>query len=525
MNNFFAKANQSSGQEKRRAVFAGTWYEADPSKLRSQLERYIDSAEKRMEKQPSDPALQANQVIEGPVLAVVAPHAGYAFSGETAAFSYEAAAKSRKVKRVFLLGPSHYVGFAGVALPAEHTFATPLGDLAVDTEVIEHLKSYPGFTVMPEVHRKEHSLEMQLPFIRKAFGDVKIVPLLVGSMHDADDIQMTAQMLRRYLRHDDLVVVSSDFTHYGPRYQYVPFKNNIRENVKKLDAEAFKWLNAVDLEQFLAFRDRTQDTICGFYPCAILLALLPAHAHATLLNYRTSQDTAGEDESNSVSYLAVAFSSKDDPSGWTPEPEEALELTEKDKAALLEIARRSLQSFVRDHKQIGVDDVKELVTPVMKRKTGVFVTLYKMKKSVDHSAIPARADKDLRGCIGYIFPVKSLVQAVIDNAIGSASRDYRFEKVTANEMDDLLIDINVLTPPKRVDSYDKIRIGTDGVLMYKQGRQSVFLPSVATEFGWNLQETLSQLSVKAGLSADAWKQGAHFDTFQSISFEEHKSPR
>ncbi len=257
--------------------------------------------------------------------------------GETAAFSYEAAAKSRKVKRVFLLGLSHYVGFAGVALPAEQTFATPLGDLEVDTEVIEHLKSYPGFAVMPEVHRREHSLEMQLPFIKEAFGDVKIVPLLVGSMHDAEDIQLTAQMLRRYLRSDDLVVVSSDFTHFGPRYQYVPFKNNIRENVKKLDAEAFKCLNAVSLEQFLDFRDRTQDTICGFYPCAILLSLLPAHAHATLLNYRTSQDTAGEDESNSVSYLAVAFSSKADSTGWTAEREEALELTEQDKSALLKI--------------------------------------------------------------------------------------------------------------------------------------------------------------------------------------------
>ncbi len=181
---------------------------------------------------------------------------------------------------------------------------------------------------------------------------------------------------------------------------------------------------------------------------------------------------------------------------------------------------------MRDHKQLRLDEVKDLVTPVMKRQMGAFVTLYKMKKSVDHSAaIVSRADKDLRGCIGYIFPVKSLVQAVIENAIGSASRDYRFEKVKANELDNLLIDINVLTPPKRVDSYDKIRIGTDGVLMYKQGRQSVFLPSVATEFGWDLDQTLSQLSLKAGLSADAWKQGAHFDTFQSISFEEHKPNR
>jgi AmmeMemoRadiSam system protein A len=150
---------------------------------------------------------------------------------------------------------------------------------------------------------------------------------------------------------------------------------------------------------------------------------------------------------------------------------------------------------------------------------GVFVTLYKVptatKGHID------RAHKDLRGCIGYIWPVKSLFDSVVDNAIGACSRDPRFVPVTKSELAGLQIDINVLTPPKRVGSYKDIVVGTDGVIMYKDGRQAVFLPSVATEFGWDLNELLSQLAIKAGCAADAWKQpDAKFDVFQSQSFVE-----
>lgn len=322
MNNFFSEANLSNGQDRRQAAFAGTWYESDPNRLRSQIKRFRVAAEEALEREPSDTSLSPSKPIEGAVLAVVAPHAGYIFSGQTAAFSFESAAKSRNVKRVFLLGPSHYASFSGIALPTEKVFATPLGDLLVDSEVVEQLKMYPGFAQIPDVHKSEHALEMQLPFIKEAFSNVTIVPMLVGAMQDLGDIMRTAHMLRRYIKPDDLIVVSSDFTHYGPRYRYLPFHRNIRENVRKIDKEAFDCLKHANLADFLAFREKTNDTICGFYPCAILLATLPDGSHGTLLNYRTSQDTAPEDQSNSVSYLSIAFSSATSPSGWSPEEEE-----------------------------------------------------------------------------------------------------------------------------------------------------------------------------------------------------------
>jgi AmmeMemoRadiSam system protein B/AmmeMemoRadiSam system protein A len=519
MSNFFSKASLYGNQDKRKAAFAGTWYEADPSRLKSQLDKFLHTAEAVLKKAPADPLFGSNRELAGSVMAIVAPHAGYMFSGQTAAFAYESAAAAHKVKRVFLLGPSHYVGFRGAALPAEKSFATPLGDLQVDRQVIDDLHhTYPGFELMPEVHRREHSLEMQLPFIKESFGNVKIIPIIVGIIGDESEIQLMGQILRRYIQPDDLVVVSSDFTHYGPRYQYEPFHSNIRENVKKLDEEAFECFNQLDVHKFLAFRDRTQDTICGFYPCALLLAMLPPNTRATLLKYGTSRDTITEDDKNSVSYLAIAFSNPEHEAGWPPHREPELAISEQERKALLKIARRALEAYVQERTEIAVSTVASDVTPVMKKPMGVFVTLYKRGKNI--VANMKSSDKELRGCVGYIFPIKPMVQALIDNTVGAASRDPRFKNVTADELQDLRIDINVLTPPHRVKSYKDIVIGRDGIVLYKNGHQAVFLPSVATEYGWDLEQTLSQLAIKAGCAADAWKADAQFDVFQSLSFEE-----
>jgi AmmeMemoRadiSam system protein A len=132
----------------------------------------------------------------------------------------------------------------------------------------------------------------------------------------------------------------------------------------------------------------------------------------------------------------------------------------------------------------------------------------------------AEEGRELRGCIGHIWPVRSLVDAVVENATGAAMRDYRFLPVTSDELGDLQIEISVLSPLKRIDSYDEIVIGRDGVVLYGSGSQAVFLPHVAEQFGWTLEQMLTQLSLKAGLGESAWKQGAKFDIFQAESFEE-----
>jgi AmmeMemoRadiSam system protein B/AmmeMemoRadiSam system protein A len=515
MNNFISKAGLNFSQ-KRQASFAGTWYEADSTKLRAQICSFLANAQAAMLKKPIEPGFNHNFEPGSPVLAIVSPHAGYMFSGSTAAFAYEQA-KRQKPKRIFLMGPSHYVGFDGAVLPTETLFATPLGDLSVDKDVVEELSDFPLFRKSSQVHTREHSLEMQLPFIRETFGDVKIVPIIIGSLPDEMDVQLMGQILRRYLRSGDLIVVSSDFTHYGPRYEYEPFLSDWKENVRKLDSEAFEHLSRRDLTGFVDFKERTGDTICGFYPCAVLAALLPEDCHGSLLRYGSSQDALVEDDNNSVSYLALAFSSASK-RGWEEVPEIASEepLSETDKTNLLKLARLTLEQTVKTGVPPSQDETRFAVSDLTSKKMGAFVTLYRIDPLEP-------AHKELRGCIGYIWPVKPLFQTVMDNTIGSSSRDYRFQPVLESELKDLEIDINVLTAPRRIKNYNQIVVGRDGVVMYKDGRQSVFLPSVAVEFGWDLPELLTQLSLKAGLAGDAWKHGARFDVFQSQSISEARA--
>ena len=516
MNNFISRTGLNFSQ-KRQAAFAGTWYESDPKKLRPQLVSYLSKAKETLQSKPIEPGFSSNFEPCAPILAIVSPHAGYMFSGQTAAFAYEQA-KQQKPKRIFLLGPSHYVGFDGAVLPTETIFATPLGDLVVDKDVVEELSDFPLFRQSSQVHRSEHSLEMQLPFIREAFGDVKIVPIIVGTLADEMDVQLMGQILRRYLRPDDLIVVSSDFTHFGPRYDYQPFHSDLKNNVRKLDAEAFEHLSKRDLRGFLEFKKRTNDTICGFYPCAVLASMLPDDSFGSLLRYGTSQDAIVEDDRNSVSYLALAFSNAAK-QGWHDSDENGSEssLSDSDKETLLKAARLTLEQSVRNGQRPAENESQFAVSDFLKKHSGAFVTLYKIDPLEPNH-------KELRGCIGYIWPVKPLIQTIIDNTIGAASRDYRFQPVMQSELQDIEIDINVLTAPRRVGSYRDIVVGRDGVVMYKDGKQSVFLPSVATEFGWDLSELLTQLSLKAGLPGDAWKQNARFDVFQSQSMSERNLP-
>ncbi len=406
-------------------------------------------------------------------------------------------------------------------MPVEKIFATPLGDLNVDRALIDELADFPLFAVLPEVHRHEHSLEMQLPFVKQAFPEASIVPIIVGMLQDELEICLVAQVLRRYVGEHDLIIVSSDFTHYGPRYEYVPFVRDIAANIRSLDAEAFKSLADSNLNAFIDFRERTHDTICGFYPCSVLLAMLPPGTHGTLLNYRTSRDSFVEDETNSVSYMAVIFSKVGDASSsWRSETKTEYSttgLSESTKQTLLNLARQTMTEYVLSGSQQKLD-LRAAVDDQLASARGVFVTLY------SHTAGPGRATrpdgKELRGCIGYIWPIKPLAQAVADNVIGACARDPRFPPVSEEELSRIQIDINVLSPLQRVSSYRNIDVGRHGVVMYKSGHQAVFLPSVATEFGWSLEEMLSQLSIKAGCGHDGWRHGARFDVFESESFAE-----
>jgi AmmeMemoRadiSam system protein B/AmmeMemoRadiSam system protein A len=523
MTKSFGETNYSL-EGKRPPHFAGVWYEANPEQLNTQLSEYLKNADNEMAVHPVEQTFADNQPCTQNIVAAIVPHAAYYYSGQTAAFAYEKL-NGIRVDRIFLLGPSHYTAFRGCALPTDSVFATPLGDLQVDQEVIKELCHFPSFKQMPEVHSQEHSLELQLPLIRKIFGDVKIVPITVGNLSDESEIRQVGRILKRYIHNGDLVIVSSDFTHYGPRYDFQPFKDNIPQNIRKLDEDAFKCLGQPDLKAFLDFHDRTHDTICGFYPCAVLLSILPTQAHASLLSYHTSRELLDDPDNNSVSYMAIVFSCPESSEGWGTAAEVAGESAEALSAAdgkkLLEIARLALRShFLPPAKP---PEFSKLLSPhqqtIFSQQRGVFVTLFKHHVG-DNPPSERKDGKNLRGCIGYIWPVKSLLESVCDNVVSAATRDHRFDPVSADELKDLEIEVSVLTPPHGVKSWQDIKLGQDGIVMHKHGLQAVFLPSVASEFGWDLPETLTQLSIKAGCGPDGWKKDTVFDVFQVQSFEE-----
>jgi AmmeMemoRadiSam system protein B/AmmeMemoRadiSam system protein A len=505
----------------RHAQYAGTWYEGNSDKLKAQLDGFLSAANHDM------PAPHA--VAPKELLAIISPHAGYSFSGKTAAYGYEAA-RTAAVKRVFVLGPSHHVALHGVALPTAQVFETPLGNLSVDNSVISELKDYPLFSFEPDVHKVEHSLEMQLPFVRESFGDVKIVPLIVGALKDESEIRLVAEILKGFIGKGDLIIVSSDFTHYGPRYGYTPFPSYSHEKIEALDKEAFQHLSTADLQGFINFHARTEDTICGLYPCAVLCAMLPEDARGDLLKYATSQDVLADDKENSVSYLAISFKG----TSWPEHPsqrlpaEQVINLSAEDRQTLLVIARRALETWVKEKRVLDPRAEKDLkISAAIAKCFGAFVTLYKTTGEEPRHDMPRlhleQTQRELRGCIGNIWPVKPLYQTVVDNAIASSSKDFRFDAVRPDELSQIEIEISVLTPPRRAKSADEIVIGTDGVILAKSGHQAVFLPQVATEFGWDRDETLRQLCVKAGLKENDWQEGAKFDLFQSISIEETHS--
>ena len=255
----------------------------------------------------------------------------------------------------------------------------------------------------------------------------------------------------------------------------------------------------------MAYVADTGATICGRYPVAVLLAMLPDGASPHLLKYDTS-GAIGGDYTNSVSYLTVAFSG-----AWSSAPKVAAPAPERELDAetrhrLLKLARDTLTYAVEHKRTPTLDDLGATVTPPMEEIKGVFVTLHKEGR--------------LRGCIGEIVASRPLYKAVMARAVSAGLEDYRFQPVEADELPDLHFEISVLSQPVPVDSPDDIIIGKHGVILEKNRRRAVFLPQVAPEQGWGLEEMLSHLSSKAGLPQDAWREGTTFRVFEATVFAE-----
>jgi len=274
----------------RTSSIAGSWYPGDRQELDSLVESLLQQADA--------PGLP------GRPLGLIAPHAGIQFSGAAAACAYKPL-RGRNIKRVILIGPSHYHGFRGLAVSGVDAYETPLGRLPVDQKISDELSSHALFRGPSEAELPEHSLEMHLPFLQTVIPDCTLLPLVAGHL-TPNECARAAEALTPLLDDASIVAASSDFTHYGRRFGYVPFADDVRENLHALDTGAIDLILAKDCEGFLGYVEKTGATICGATPIALLMNMLPASARGTLLSYYTSGDIIG-DFSDTVSYASIIF--------------------------------------------------------------------------------------------------------------------------------------------------------------------------------------------------------------------------
>ena len=480
---------EPKAEKARRSVLAGSWYEGTKAGLEKEVDAYLHKIPPVFE--------------ERRVLGLISPHAGYVYSGQAAAYGY-ARVKGADIDRVVILAPSHRVGFRGISVPDYTHYETPLGRVPVDRESCKRLLSEEGFTTVERAHTEEHSLEIQLPFLQRVVGDFELVPMVVGEI-GPDDYEALGRAVASVVDARTLVVASSDFTHYGPRFGYVPFEDDVKENLKALDMGAVEKILARNREGFVRYRTETGATICGACPIGLLMEVMPASAEPELLAYYTSGDVTGEWD-HSVSYVSLAFF---EPAAEEPEqetPHAGGELSAEDRTILLDLARRTLRSVADTNRTPDVDERELGGSSVLTSERGVFVTLKK--------------DGRLRGCIGHILPQGPLYRGVIENAFNAGWRDHRFPPLQASEIPELDIEISVLSVPVQVGGPEDIRIGEHGVILHKSGRSAVFLPQVAPEQGWDVEDTLTHLAMKAGLPPDGWRSGAEFSVFTAEVFHE-----
>jgi len=480
-----AGAVAGSESSVRPADCAGSWYPADADKLAAELDALLAKA-------------PAPSRTDRP-LAIISPHAGYRYSAPVAATGYRWL-RGHSYKRVIVMAFSHARAgtYTGVDVPGDLTaYTTPLGDVPIDRAVCDQLLKHPLFATHDGVDRGEHSLELQLPFLQKSLKEFQLVPLLLGRM-STEDYAQAAEAILPWIDNNTLLVASSDFTHFGVRFGYVPFEENIRAKLHELADAAAAPILRCDFDGFDGHLQKTRDTICGRGPILLLLRLLSMRGGAE--GIRAGFDTSGDltgDWSNSVSYQSIVF--VDRPGT----------LNLRERTELLSLARRTVETYLQSGERLHVDP--STLSAPLRSDGACFVTLENAGQ--------------LRGCIGNMVADGPLYEAVIRNAV-SACQDSRFvsNPVTSAELERLDIEISYLTPMQRVRNVDDIIIGRHGLLVSLGYRRGVLLPQVAGRRGWTRAEFLAQTCRKAGLPMDAWKQpDAELYCFEAEVFGEADS--
>ncbi len=474
----------SYGQERinRLPFAAGRFYEKDSAALVSHLEKLFENTSKLTDRN---------------VLALISPHAGFTYSGEVAAMAYRQLDPQKTYDNIFVIGSSHTLAMNGASIYSEGDYITPLGSVIVNTQLASELiASNKYFSFVPQAHRNEHILENQLPFLQYYFEeDCRIVPISIGTNND-QALKSIANSLKPFFNENNLFVISADFSHY-PNYNDACQVDSITAKAIIINNENH-FVQTIEINSKKGVQGLTTCT-CGGSAIRTLLYLSQENDDLAFLplKYMNSGDVAIGDKNRVVGYFALALIEKSlvDSKDY---------LSKKDKQDLLNIARLTIEEYINKGE---ITDLKpDQFSKTLQQKGGAFVTLNK--------------NENLRGCIGRFNADQPLYLTVQQMAISAATQDYRFQVVRPSELGLLEIEISVLTPLQKIESIEEIELGRDGIYIVKGNKSGTFLPQVATDTGWTVEEFLGHCSRdKAGLGWEGWKD-AEVYIYQAVVFSE-----
>lgn len=455
----------------RETAFEGKFYPGTKFELTFQLEELFEQAKKPFEGYST-------------LRAIIAPHAGYVFSGGVAASAYNQIPANARYKHIFVLASSHRYNFGGASVFNRGNYVTPLGEVKVDHELAnQFIDSSPVFFANTEAHLYEHSLEVQLPFLQHRLGkNILLVPIILGT-GDATVCKKIADVLRPWFTPENLFVVSTDFSHY-PKY-------NDANRLDYITAQAI-CLNQPEhllevLEENKKLRIKNLATsLCGWTSVLTLLYLTEKEkVQYKKIDYQNSGDAKQYGEKDQVvGYWAISVYNES----------QSFQISEEEKLELLAKARSSIAYFLENGKK------GELKPPdsegILNESAGVFVSIY--------------VNNELRGCIGS-FVAEDTLNNLVQNMAVSAACDRRFDNLNIVDLDKMELEISVLSHLKKIESPEEIELGKHGIYIKHGFNTGTFLPQVATKTGWNLAEFLGHCSRdKAGLGWEGWKSAELF---------------
>ena len=460
----------------RPAAVAGAFYTSDSEELTAQIKDFISKVPKK--------------TLSGKIIALISPHAGYVYSGQVAAYGYKLI-EGKKFDTVVVIAPSHRAPFRGASVYPHGAYQIPLGLIPIDTELTQQLmKQNASISYVWEAHTQEHSLEVQLPFLKVLLGDFRLLPIVMGSYDFATCESISESIYKVVKDKNVLLIASTDLSHFYNYNKAVDLDKIVINHVKNFDANGlFKDINSGRCEA------------CGAGPMitTMLLAKKLGATRSEVLYYANSGDVTG-DKSGVVGYMSAVLYNNP---GQKKDKKASIDLglTDEEKETLHKIAKSAIESqcYKKPFPETAI------TSETLKEKRGAFVTLHKQG--------------NLRGCIGYIRAQKPLYQTIREMAIAAAFQDTRFDPVTEKELKEIDIEISVLTPLKKIDTVEEIEVGRHGIYIIKGIYSGLLLPQVATEYGWDRKTFLEHTCTKAGLPDDAWKEkGTTIYTFSADIF-------